>query len=168
MRIFDHFNRATIRRLAAERPTLRFGAGSWLIPELALLGIPKKNLDVYVPGAIYVYGNTEIYPFKLQHNVPNMGYKLHLPTGNVVYATDTGTLADIEAKNYDLYLIEANYEDEEIKERIREKEKAGLYSYERNAMIHHLSKARCDAWVYENMGHNSEYIYMHQHKGQAV
>lgn len=164
----DHFNRSTLKRLALERPALRFGAGAWLVPELVSLGISKKYLDVYVPGAKYKYGNTEILPFKLQHNVPNMGYKIHLPTGKIVYATDTGSMAGIEAKNYDLYLIEANYEDEEIKERIREKELSGQYAYEQHAMIHHLSKARCDAWVYENMSHNSEYIYMHQHKGRAV
>lgn len=164
----DHFNRATVKRLASERPTLRFGAGAWLVPELVALGVAKKNIDVYKPNATYRYGDIEIIPFKLQHNVPNMGYKLHFLSGKVVYATDTGSLAGIEAKGYDLYMIEANYEDEEIQARIREKEKAGMYAYERNAMIYHLSKARCDNWVYENMGANSEYIYMHQHKERAV
>ena len=28
----DHFNKATIRRLAKDRPTLRFGCCKWLVP----------------------------------------------------------------------------------------------------------------------------------------
>ena len=164
----DHFNRSTIRRLAAERPTLRFGAGEWLIPELVSLGVSKSYIDVYEPEATYNYGICAITPFKLQHNVPNMGYKLHFPTCKIVYATDTGTLAGVEAKDYDLYMVEANYEDDEIQARIKTKESNGEYAYEREAMINHLSKARCDEWVYANMGANSEYIYMHQHRGNTA
>jgi len=164
----DHFNRSTIRRLASERPTLRFGAGAWMVPKLIEANVPKKNIDVYEPGKTYKYKDIEIVPFKLQHNVPNMGYKLHLPSGKAVYATDTCSLDCVEAFNYDLYMIEANYEDEEIQERIRAKEKAGEYAYEYIAMLNHLSKAKCDKWVYENAGPNSEYVYMHQHKERGV
>ncbi|MPM99564.1 hypothetical protein SDC9_146756 [bioreactor metagenome] len=95
-----------------------------------------------------------------------MGYKVHLPHGKIIYATDTVTLAGIEAKHYDLYLVEANYEDADIRERMREKEATGEYAYERDAMVNHLSKARCDAWIYQNIGRNGEYIYMHQHREQ--
>jgi len=164
----DHFNRSTIRRLASERPTLRFGAGAWMVPKLIEANVPKRNIDVYEPGKTYKYKDIEIVPFKLQHNVPNMGYKLHLPSGKAVYATDTCSLDGVEAFNYDLYLIEANYEDEKIQERIRAKENAGEYAYEYTAMLNHLSKAKCDNWVYENAGPNSEYVYMHQHKERGV
>ena len=41
--------------------------------------------------------------------------------------TDTKTLEGIKAKNYDLYLIEGNYDEDEIQERIKIKEDAGLY-----------------------------------------
>lgn len=86
----------------------------------------------------------------------------------MIYATDTGTLAGITAKDYDLYLVEANYEDEEIAQRIHDKEKSGEYAYERSAMVNHLSKARCDAWIYQNIGSKGEYIYMHTHRESEV
>lgn len=41
------------------------------------------------------------------------GWKLHFNTQQgiykVIYATDTSEIAHITAKNYDLYLVEANY-----------------------------------------------------------
>ena len=36
--------------------------------------------------------------------------------------TDTKTVEGISAKNYDLYLIEGNYEQEELEKRIEEKQ----------------------------------------------
>lgn len=51
----DHFNRTTLAALAHERPTLRFGAGSWLVPELARL-VPAENIDVIEPGPFTIMG----------------------------------------------------------------------------------------------------------------
>ena len=164
----DHFNRSTIRRLAAERPTLRFGAGAWLAADLVAAGVRKNNIDILTPDKHYDYKICIVTPVKLTHNVPNCGYKIRFPRGKVIYATDTGTLNGIVAKDYDLYLIEANYEDAEIQERIREKQAAGEYAYEVHAIHNHLSKARCDDWVYSNIGSRGEYVYMHQHRPKEV
>ena len=160
----DHFNTKTILKIHKERPTVRFGCGRWLLPKLIELGVSPLSIDIYDAGKSYGYKYFSITPFELVHNVRNMGYKIHLPEGKkVLYATDTGSMIGIEAKGYDLYFVEANYEDEEIKQRIAEKKKAGLYSYEEHAIHNHLSRARCDDWLYANMGNHSEYIYMHQH-----
>lgn len=160
----DHFNRSTIRRLAAERPTLRFGAGAWLAAPLLEAGVRKSNIDILDANKQYDYSICSVLPVKLVHNVPNQGYKLHFPQGRVIYATDTGSLNGITARDYDLYLVEANFEDEEIRQRIKAKKDAGEYSYELHAMHNHLSKARCDDWVYRNIGAAGQYIYMHQHR----
>ena len=40
----------------------------------------------------------------------------------------------------------------------------GIYSYEKDVIENHLSKEKCDRFLYENMGENSNYIYMHQHE----
>ena len=66
----DHFNRTTLAALAHERPTLRFGAGSWLVPELARL-VPAENIDVVEPGHVYDYGAVTVEPVRLWHDVPN-------------------------------------------------------------------------------------------------
>ncbi len=161
----DHFNRATIRRLASERPTLRFGCGAWLAPELVKEGLGKERIDILTAGKSYNYGAFHVLPVKLMHNVPNQGYKIHFAGGGkTIYATDTGSLAGITAKDYDLYMIECNYEDDELDARIREKERNGEFAYEHRAKLNHLSKARCDAWIYANIGDTGEYIYMHQHQ----
>ena len=70
----------------------------------------------------------------------------------------------ITAKNYDLYLVEANYSEGEIQERIKAKEASGQFVYEYRVLKTHLSKEECDRWLLENIGENSEYVYIHQHR----
>ncbi len=160
----DHFNRSTVAKIAAERPTVRFAGGAWMIPPLVEAGVPMRNIDPLDSKLSYDYGVFAVEPVALHHDVPNIGYKLTLPGGRVFYATDTNDLNGIEAKNFDLYMVEADYEDEEIHRRIKEKEVNGEYAYERDVLNNHLSKQKCDAWIYENAGAASEYIYMHQHQ----
>lgn len=161
----DHFNPSTVRRIASERPGVRWGCGRWLVLPLVEVGVPKQMIDVYEMGRTYDYGIVRIEPVKLIHNVENCGYKLRFRDGfRAIYATDTVTMAGIKAENYDLYLVEANYADEEIEKRIREKQKNGQYAYEVEARKHHLSQTRCDDWLYQNMGQNSRFVYMHRHR----
>lgn len=163
----DHFNPATVRRLAAERPSLRFAGGTWMLQMMVDAGISKRNIDMLECGRMYNYGIASIIPVRLNHNVPNCGYKIHFAGGKVFYATDTNDLNGISARGYDLYLVEANYEDEEIHRRIKEKEIEGAYAYEKNVLRNHLSKAKCDAWIYANAGYASEYVYLHQHRDRT-
>ena len=159
----DHFNPSTIRRLAAERPTLRFAGGRWLTKPLADTGVALRNIDVLDCGSMYDYGIVSVIPVGLNHNVPNCGYKLFFRSGKMFYATDTNDLNGISAKGYDLYMVEADYEDEEIHQRIKEKEANGEYAYEYGVLRNHLSKKKCDEWIYANAGADSTYVYLHQH-----
>lgn len=83
----DHFQKRTIKRLAEERPTLRFGCCRWLAPPLLAAGVPERQIDVLEPRTMYGYGLCNVIPFMLTHNVPNCGYKVHFPSGKVIYAT---------------------------------------------------------------------------------
>ena len=159
----DHFKDITIKRLAKERPKLRFGCGNWLVRPLIELGVNPNNIDVLNDGTSYGYGVCNIIPFELKHNVPNQGYKIHFSFGKMIYATDTNNLNGIVARHYDLYMIEANYDDEEIKKRIAAKELLGLYCYEKKVLRNHLSKAKCNDFIIRNCGPLSKYIYMHCH-----
>lgn len=159
----DHFSHTTIRRLAADRPLLRFGCCRWLVPELRKCGVEAANIDVFNFNVSYGYGICNVIPFRLNHNAPNCGYKLHFPHGKVFYATDTNDLNGITARNYDLYLVEANYIDEEIQQRIAAKKENGEYAYERQVLQNHLSKAKCDDFIYKNIGRGGEYVYLHGH-----
>ncbi|MBR5090863.1 MAG: MBL fold metallo-hydrolase [Ruminiclostridium sp.] len=162
----DHFNKTAIKLLAEERPTLRFACGKWLVNALIECKVPKKNIDVLTSGTIYNYGACNVIQFPLSHDVPNCGWKVHFPIGKVIYATDTNNMNGVSALNYDLYLIEANYIDEEIEAKIREKKAAGEYAYEIRAQRYHQSKARCDDFIYRNIGRNGKYEYMHCHKDE--
>ncbi len=159
----DHFRPSTLRTLSRERPTLRFACCAWLASDLVAAGVPAKNIDVLEIGVMYGYGICNIIPVALVHNVPNCGYKIHFPVGKVFYATDTNNLNGISARNYDLYMVEANHEEETILKKIADKKAAGEYAYEVHAMRNHLSKDKCDDFIYRNIGQCGEYVYLHCH-----
>lgn len=126
--------------------------------------MPKKQIDVYEIGKKYDYKRFLIEPVKLEHNVPNCGYKLDFNGERAIYCTDMNNLDDVVAENFNLYLIEANFSEKEIQERINAKLEQGIYPYELDAVHNHMSREKCDDWLINNLGKNSKYIYMHQHK----
>ena len=159
----DHFKRDTIRRLAQERPTLRFACCEWLLEPLLECGVPRKNIDVLEISKRYDYKIFKVTPIKLYHDVPQCGYRVLFDNYKVIYATDTRTLEGITAKNYDLYLIEGNYDEDEMQERIKIKQQKAIYAYEFRAKDTHLSRQQATNFLLENMGENSEYVFMHEH-----
>lgn len=162
----DHFRESTIRKLAENRPRLRFAGCRWMARPLVRAGVKPENIDVLeCDGTAYAYGVCNVVPVLLHHDVPNCGYKIEFPSDykKVFYATDTGNLNGISAKNYDLYMIEANYGEQEIRERIAAKKEAGEFVYERRALEYHLSREACDDFIYRNIGPNGEYVYLHEH-----
>lgn len=162
----DHFKPETIRKLASERPTLRFGCGKWLAQSLIACGVQKWRIDVYPPNIRNRYTKDfEIAMIPLIHNVQNCGYKLHINGEKIFYATDCNSLDGIEAKDYDLYMVEANYEDSEIQERIAEKEANDEYVYEYQVLHNHLSKQKADDFIIRNQGESSRFVYLHGHGG---
>ncbi len=166
----DHFRPETVRALHRERPTLRWGCCEWMVPPLLDAGVDKRQIDVYeINGMYYFYGwstgDVGIMPVELSHNVRNCGYHIQFPDGRkAFYATDTGYIDNIEAPNYDLYLLEANHSEAEISEKIKEKHAAGEYAYEEQAAVNHLSQEQAEAWLVKNMGRNSQYVFLHQHR----
>lgn len=160
----DHFNGKTIKRLADERPTIRIGCCEWLVNDLIEAGVPKQQIDLLEIGKIYDYKAFKVSPIKLYHNVPNCGYRVFANGEKAIYATDTEHLQGITAKDYDLYMIEANYTDEDLQERINAKLEAGEYSYELNVASRHLSHEQASEWLMENMSFHSEYVFLHGHK----
>ena len=159
----DHFKKETLKKLAQERPTLRFACCQWLLKPLIECGVSRSNIDVLEIGKKYDYRLFKVVPIKLYHDVPQCGYRIMFDNKKILYATDTRTLEGIIAKNYDLYLIEGNYDEDEIQERIKIKQQKGVYAYEFRAKDTHLSKQQATNFLLENMGDNSEYVFMHQH-----
>ena len=159
----DHFKKETIKKLVQERPTLRFACCEWLLEPLLECGVPRKNIDVLEISKRYDYKIFKVTPIKLYHDVPQCGYRVLFDNYKVIYATDTRTLEGITAKNYDLYLIEGNYDEDEMQERIKIKQQKAIYAYEFRAKDTHLSRQQATNFLLETMGENSEYVFMHEH-----
>lgn len=160
----DHIRPSTIRRLQEERPALRFGCGKWLLPSVLACGVSKRKIDVYIPNLKTRYtDDVQLIMTPTKHNVSNCGYRIFLDGEKIFYATDCNNLDGIDAKGYDLYMIEANYEDNEIQDRIAEKEANGQYVYEYQVLQNHLSKQKADKFIGENAGINSKFVYLHGH-----
>lgn len=160
----DHLQPATVKRLAKERPSLWWICGEHLTGDLLACGVRAAKIVPLKNGQKCVLSDFSAEVVNLYHDVPNVGYRLNLSGTRIFYATDTSTLDGIEAKNFDLYLIEANYGEDEIKERIRQKKADGLYCYEERVLKTHLSREQAEAWLAENAGQDSEYMFIHIHE----
>lgn len=164
----DHFKSSTIRTLSRNRPSLRFCGGAWMIPHFIEAGVSKRNVDVLEFGKTYDYGAFQIEPVPLFHNVPNLGLKIFINGKRVIYIVDTGSVDGIEAKDFDLILLEANHSRAEIEARIAAKHAAGEFAYEEAAARNHLSREQAEDWLARNAGPNSKYILLHQHREKGV
>lgn len=161
----DHFNPATVRALASERPTLRWCCCSWMVEPLIQAGVDKRMIDVArIYSPLTYHGIAIVSPVRLVHDVPNCGWRIGHGYDWTFYATDTGTLDGISASGYDLYLIEGNHKRAEIEKKIHDKRKAGEFAYEVRAAATHLSEEQAYDWLAENMGPNSKYVFLHKHK----
>ena len=170
----DHFKASTIRTLHQLHPAIRWATSETVMKELLGIGISPMVCDLLYPlegqSSLTYFGlsrdgrSTTISAFPLVHNVPNIGFRIKIGEERIFYATDTGSLDGIEAKNYDLYLIEANHTKAEIYDRIIQKQRAGEYSYEGAAVENHLSLEQATDWLLENVGEKSRYQFLHQHK----
>lgn len=161
----DHFKPSTVAALARSRPSLRWAACEWMISKLLYIGVKESQIDVIPVGQAMSYaGLAVIKPDKTVHDVPNCCWHIFTNDGSLIYATDTGSLDGIEAKGYDLYLVEANHKRAEIEERFHQKRDWGYYAYEIRAAENHLSEEQAQDWLTENMTQKSVWIPMHQHK----
>lgn len=160
----DHLNPAAVKKLAKERPSLWWICGEHLTGDLLTCGVRAAKIVPLKSGQKCVLSDFCAEVVKLYHDVMNVGYKLNLSGIRIFYATDTATLDGIEAKGYDLYLIEANYGEDEIRERIRQKKADGLYCYEERVLRTHLSREQAEAWLAENAGQDSKYMFIHIHE----
>ena len=161
----DHINIKTLQRLQKERPTLRVATPEYLIPLLSGL----DNIDVLEIGKLYDYGTFKVSPVKLYHDVPNVGYRIFLKQKadgliKIFHATDTAHLENIEAKNYDLYAIEHNYDEEKANKAIEEAIAEGRFCHARGSIETHLSWQQAQEFIRKNRKESSEILELHKSK----
>lgn len=164
----DHFNERTVKRLAFERPGLRWFCCEWMSGYAIKAGVRPAMIHLLHERVFTAKDDIIVQPVFLLHDVPNCGFKIWHGTGNaqesLFYATDTGTLDGIDAKGFDYYLIEANHTEAEIEQRYKEKMEHGEYAYEVKAAANHLSREQALNWLAQNAGPRSEYMFLHQHQ----
>lgn len=155
----DHFKLNVIKRIQEERPSIRFGCGSFLADKLQDI----RNLDIYESGKMYNYGSFKISPVILYHDVPNFGYRIFKDGKKLIHATDTYTLEGISAKDYDIYALECNYDEERVYDIIREKEYRGEYAHQKGSINSHLSKQQAQKFILSNTSRQDiQFLMLHQ------
>jgi len=156
----DHINIDTLCKLVYDRPTLRIGCPYHMGKSIE--GLKSNNIDFYNNGELYDYGSFKVSPIKLYHNVLNCGYRIIKEDYKILHATDTSHLEGITAKNYDLFAIEHNYNEETIDEIIKAKKDKGEFAYEDGAINSHLSEQQANNFIYKNKGTNYEVLRLHE------
>ena len=165
----DHFNPETIKRLHFLRPGLRYCVPPWLEEPMARLGISAGVTDEALSRCSLMYSMPDAVCFvrytAIPHDVPNCAW--HIVNGDecIFYATDCASLSGVSAPSYDLYLVEANYGEEELQARMQRKLEAGAYAYESRVADSHLSREQAEEWIAENACPGiSKVLYLHRHQ----
>lgn len=157
----DHLNIKTLLNIQRIRPSVRIATPKWLINEL-----PKSlnNIDVLEIGKIYNYGEFSVSPVKLYHDVKNCGYRIFKDNYKIFHATDTAHLEGISAKNYDLYAIEHNYDEDKANASIERAKASGEYCHAIGSIKTHLSYQQAREFIYKNQKEDSEILELHKSK----
>ena len=159
----DHILPSTIQRIAYNYPNIKFvTSSSEVVVKLTQARVPKKNIFYLKPKKWYSLGIMKVKTEPLTHDVENYGLKWEFEGKKGFYATDTSNLDNIEAKGYNLYLIESNYNEELLKKHIEECEDENMLYYLNRVPYTHLSYEQANSFLIENMGDNSRFEYIHQ------
>lgn len=162
----DHLNKSTIKKIAYEHPNIKFLVGFYLVDTLLELGVNKKNILTIELEKWYNIGIANVKLEALFHDVPNAALKLQINGEKIIYIVDTNSVEHIDAKNYKLYLIEANYiDEEELENRIKKDYEDGLtYSHYERVRNTHLSQQKAYNWLLKNMNDESNFVFLHEHR----
>lgn len=170
----DHFKPRIIYQLHKQYPLIRFVCcKNLLVPLYSEARIPLCNiiaLDETTPvreirGAGVEWLRVSWFP--LVHDVENVGYIVSVDggpeDGTAMYATDTSSIP-VSAPGLDLYMIEANFGEDEIRQRIARKSAEGKFCHEERVMATHLSREAAMAWLNENADpYKSKIVFLHGH-----
>lgn len=161
----DHLCKKTIEQINYNYPNMKYVIGSKSVcAKLNDCNVAKKNIYLLSSNKWYDLGALKIKLEHLYHDVDNYGIHFNIDSKKGIYFTDTSKASHITAKNYDLYLVENNYQQEILEEHIKNCEDRNQLMYLYRVMDTHLSKSDCDDFLIKNMGENSTFEYLHKSK----
>ena len=165
----DHLMPTCIKQIAYNYPTIKFICNGEVANKLNSLGVQQKNIFVLKEHRWYDIGVAKVRLEELKHDAHNSSFQIEYPNGeNMIYITDSGEIPEyIDAKDYNLYLIESNYrDDDELDELIQQDYDNGLeFSHYIRVRNTHLSQKQAMEWLQENMGDKSAFEFIHMHEG---
>lgn len=155
-----------MKQIAYNFPTIKFICNEDVAQKLYELGVQEKNIYMLKEGKWYDIGFAKVRLEKLVHDVHNSSLQIEYNKNKkkVVYITDTGSVNHLCIEDYDLYLIESNYNSrEEYEEKIKEAQEKGEYTHLVRVMETHLCREDALKWLKENIGDNSRVQFIHMH-----
>lgn len=161
----DHLLLSTIKKITYNFPTIKFICGSRdVVFKLNDCGVNKKNIYFMEANKWFSLGIIDFRLERVTHDVENycIKVKFNKIDKKMMYIVDTSNVDDIEAKNYDLYLVENNYQEKLLQEHIDNCEDENMLYYLNRVPKTHLSSGQANSFLIENMGDNSVYEYIHQ------
>lgn len=158
----DHLLPSTIKKIAFNYPTIKFLTGSkQVVSKLVESGVCKKCIYILPIKKKYDLGLCKVKLEPLEHDTPNFALKCEYKGMKCIYIVDTANVDNIKAENYDLYLIESNYKEDILSEHLLNCEEEDRIYLDRVPLTH-LSYEKCNDFLINNMGADSNYQYIHQ------
>ena len=124
--------------------------------------VPMRNIFILKPNTWFDLGTVKVRLEELEHDTPNYCLKAEIKGKKLIYIVDTANVDNIKAKDYDLFLIEANYNELTLKEHINMCENPDELYYLYRVPTTHLSYQDANSFLIENMNKNSIYEYIHK------
>ena len=157
----DHFNKTAIKMIGKQYPNILLCVPEGMKEEVDKLDYQGKRFDIKTGSKYRLTTTLTIESFGLFHDVPNVGYKIMYEGYKVIHATDTGSINHIDAKDYDLYAIEHNYDEEMLDYEIKLKIQDNAFSHEIRSKETHLSFQQSYEWISSQRKESSEIIMLH-------
>ena len=157
----DHFYPQTVSNYAIKWPDVAFIVPPWLEDNVKRCGVTHYRLCEMNKW----YGlppNINVRPFQLYHDRPNCGWRIIINGNKIFHATDTRDLEGLTAKDYDIFALEMNYDEQKIKEVIEKSKQTGEFSHALGVPNSHLSVQQAEAFYYQNRKGTSQLIPLHQ------
>jgi hypothetical protein len=159
----DHCLNSCIKKIALEKPNIKFITNQVNAPHLVELGVAKKNVFALELEKWYDIGLCKVRLEYLIHDKSNCALKIDQNGYKLIYIVDTASVDHIEAKDYDYALIEANYlDEEELNRKIEEDKLENRFSHYERVKNTHLSQLSAINWLQKNNIVN--YTFIHEHK----
>lgn len=167
----DHLNISVLKNIAKKvsKSIIRFGLHvnsdcynmiERKAPEIAEMIESERLtshslLDLKIDGVEY---KIETYP--LYHDVENQGFVITKNGKTLIHATDTSTMKDAPNRQFDVILVEGNYDESKLIEYLKSDDREVRYRAARN--LRHLSIQAHENFVKSHSHHDTISLMLHE------